>query len=102
MKSIVTVQEDAAEISRTYLPIQAAILVFIDVCGQVPQILPKMHEHKSLTLTFKMGRECVAFSIVEKGGQYYLSDYVHSVTLQITEDTRPTIDDTPLTLSFNR
>jgi hypothetical protein len=50
MKSIVTVWEDVAEISWTYLPIKAVISMFMDVCGQVLLILPKMQEEKLLML----------------------------------------------------
>jgi len=52
---VITVQEDVAEISRTYLPIKAAISLFIEDGDQVPLILQKKHEQKSLTLIFKMG-----------------------------------------------
>jgi hypothetical protein len=50
MKSIIVVSVDAVEISFTYFPIQAAICLFMYACGQVPLILPKMPEQKSLTL----------------------------------------------------
>jgi len=78
MKEIVTVREYVAEISHTYLPIKAIIFLFIDACCQVPLILLKKKEQKSLRLhghffsTWR--REHVAFSIVSKDGQYYVSD----------------------------
>jgi hypothetical protein len=50
MKYIVTVPEDVARISRTYLPIQAAIFFFLDVCNQAPLILPKIQDQTALTL----------------------------------------------------
>ena len=61
MKLIVTVWEDAAKIFSRYLPIKAAISLFDDACGQVPLILPKKEEQKSLTLrlhSFQDGVEC--------------------------------------------
>jgi len=44
MKYVVTVPEDVAGISRTYLPIPAAISCIIDACDQAPLILPKMQD----------------------------------------------------------
>ena len=44
MKYVVSVQETVAEISLPYLPPKASNLLFIDVCDQVPQRLPKMQE----------------------------------------------------------
>jgi len=42
MKYVVTVPEDVAEISCTYLPRKAAISLFMDAWDQAPLILPKM------------------------------------------------------------
>jgi len=39
-----------ARISRTYLPIKAAISFYMDACDQAPHILPKMQDQISLTL----------------------------------------------------
>jgi len=70
----------------------------MDTGGLVPLIWLKMQEQKSLTLhshtVSSWGRESVALFIVSKGSQYYLSDYVELVTLQITQDTQSTIIDT--------
>jgi len=44
MTYVVTVQEDVAGISRTYLPIMAAITLFMDACDQAPLILPQMQD----------------------------------------------------------
>jgi hypothetical protein len=67
MKFVVTVQEDAAEISRTYWPVMAVISLFMNACDKVPLILPKKQEPKSLTLCgcsfSRWGRELLAFSI---------------------------------------
>jgi len=53
MKSVDTVPEDVARISRTYLPIKAAISFFMDVFDQAPVILPKMQDQISLMLCWR-------------------------------------------------
>jgi hypothetical protein len=50
MKYVVTVPEDVARISSTYMPIKAVISFFMDVCDHAPLILPKMQDLISLTL----------------------------------------------------
>jgi hypothetical protein len=50
MKYVITVPEDVVGTSHTYLPIKAAISIFMDACDEVPLIFPKMQEQKSLTL----------------------------------------------------
>ena len=50
MKYVVTVPEDVAGISRTYLPIKAAISFCMDAFDQAPLILPKMQDQILLTL----------------------------------------------------
>ena len=50
MKQVVTVLEDVAGISRTYLLIKPAISLFMDACDQAPLLLRKMQDQKSLTL----------------------------------------------------
>jgi hypothetical protein len=50
MKCAVTVIEDVAGIFCTYLPIMAAIFLYMDACDEVPLILPKMEDPKSLTI----------------------------------------------------
>jgi len=37
-------------ISCTYLPIKAALSLFLDACDEVPLILPKMEDQKLLML----------------------------------------------------
>jgi len=44
MTSVVTVPEDVAGISRTCLPIKAAIFLSMDACDHGPLILPKMQD----------------------------------------------------------
>ena len=53
MKEVVTVPEDVARISHTYLPIKASISIFMDACDQGPLILPKMQDQISLTLCWR-------------------------------------------------
>jgi len=50
MKYVVTVPEIVAGISRTYLPIKAAMCCFMDARDQAPLILPKLQDQISLTL----------------------------------------------------
>jgi len=53
MKYVVTVPEDVARISCTYLPIKAAISFFMDAFDQAPLILSKMQDQISLTLCWR-------------------------------------------------
>ena len=80
MKSVVTVPEDVVGISHTYLPIKAAISVFMDACDQSPLIIRKMPQQKSLTLCkrsfSKWGREHFSFSFGYNGGEYCVYDCV--------------------------
>jgi len=80
MKSVVTVPEDVVGISHTYLPIKAAISVFMDACDQSPLIIRKMPQQKSLTLCkrsfSKWGRERFSFSFGYNGGEYCVYDCV--------------------------
>jgi len=82
----------------------SAISLFVNACIQVPLILPKKQVQKSLTLRWRSfsrwGTGCLAFSIIQKGVQYYVSDYVQPVALQITQVTWPPIVDAPLTIIF--
>jgi hypothetical protein len=50
MKSVYTVPEDVARISRSYLSIMAATSFFMDAVKQAPLILPKMQDPISLTI----------------------------------------------------
>ena len=104
MKWVVTVPDDVAEIFCTFLPITAAISLFMDACDQVPLIIPKMQDPKSLTLRLRSfswcARERFACFFGNKDGQYYVYDSIWPVTPQITQDTRPTIVDAVLTLIF--
>jgi hypothetical protein len=53
MKQVVTVPEDVARISRTYLPINDAIFFFMDDFVQAPLILLKVQDQISLTLCWR-------------------------------------------------
>jgi hypothetical protein len=44
MHGVVTVLEDIAAISHTYLSIRAAIFFCMDACDQLPLILPMMQD----------------------------------------------------------
>ena len=50
MISVVTVPEDVARISRTYMPVKAVISFVMNICDHPPHILPKMQDQISLTL----------------------------------------------------
>jgi len=72
------------------------------VYNQVLLGLPKMQGQKSLTLRrgsfLCWGREHVAFVFASKGGQYLICGGLQPIATQITQDARPKIIDTPLTL----
>jgi len=61
-----------------------------------------MQGQKWLTLHWhsfsRWGRECVAFSFANKGGQYVFYEYLQPIATQITQDARPEIVDAPLML----
>jgi len=61
-----------------YVPIKAAISLFMDACDHAPLILPKMEDPKMLTLRChsfsSRGREHFAFSLYFKDGQYFVYD----------------------------
>jgi len=67
----------------------AAISLFMDACNQVPLILRKLHNQKSLTLWWqafsRCGMEHFAFSFYYKGGQYFVHDVVQPIAPQITQ-----------------
>jgi len=58
--------------------IKAAIFMCMDACDQVPLILPKMQDPKSLMLCWRSfsrwGRECFTSFFCNKGGQYFVYD----------------------------
>jgi len=68
MKWVVTVLEDVAGISGTYLPIKTAISLFMVACDQVPVMLPNMQNKKSLTLRWlsfsRWGTEHLSFFLL--------------------------------------
>jgi len=63
-----------------------------------------MEGQQSLTLHWRSfswsGREHFTISFAYKGCQDFVYDYVQPITPRITQDTRPRIVDTPLTLIF--
>jgi len=82
MKSVVTVPEDVAWISHTYLHIKAAISFFMDACNQAPLIVPKMQDQKLLTLCWRsfsgFGREREYAQFANQGGQYLENNPWHT------------------------
>jgi len=104
MKWVVTVPEDVAGISSTYLLIKAAISFVIDTCDQVPLMLWKMQDQKLWTLPWcsfsRWGRERFAFSYNFKGCLYFVYDSVQPVAPQITQNTLLTIVDASLMSIF--
>ena len=85
-----------------YLPIKASNSWYIDVCDHSPVGLPKVQEQKLLTLCWRSfsewGRECVTFSFAYKCSLYLIYKHLHPIATQITQDARPKIIDSPLTL----
>jgi len=102
MKQVVTVQEAVVGMSLAYLPREAANLSLIEVYKHAPLTLPKMRDHKSLTLSWRSfstwGRERVISCFTNKGGQYLSYDYLKPIATQITQNVRPKIIDAPLML----
>jgi len=92
MKYVVTVLEDVAGISSTYLPIKAAISLLMDACDQVPLMLPKMQDQKLLTLRShsfsRCSRALESVPFGHYGGQYVKNKpwhtNVNSVWLTLT------------------
>jgi len=78
--------------------------LFMNVCDQAPLILQKMQDQKLLMLRWlsfsRWGREGIAISIANKGGQYFIYGCVQPIACQITQDVRWKFDDTLLTLIF--
>jgi len=85
--------------------IKAANTLFMTVSNLLHYRLPKIHDQQSLMLRRHSvsiwGREQLAFSVSYNGSQYFVYDRLQHVALEITQDTRPSIFDTPLTLIFN-
>jgi len=83
IKWVVTVLVDVVGIFRTYLPIKAAISLFMDTCDQEPLLLPKMQDPKSLRLHWRSfsrwGREGFPCFSSNTGGQYFLYDCIWPV-----------------------
>jgi len=78
-------------------------MMYIDREGHIPLWLTMMDGQQSLTLNWRSfsrwGREHFSFSCSCKDGQYFVSDCLHPLIPQITQDTRPTFVDPPLTLN---
>ena len=76
----------------------------MDACNQVPLILPKMQDQKSLTLRWcslwKWGSKGIAVCSANTSGQKVVYDWLQPISGVITQDARPKIIDAPLTLIF--
>ena len=84
------------------LCIKAANTLFMTICNLSPPRLPKIHDQELLMLCWRSfswwGRECFTVSFAYKGSEYFVYDYLQSITHKITQDTLPRIVDTPLML----
>jgi len=78
--------------------------MYIDNNDYIALWLTMMQGQQSLTLHWRSfsrwGREVVTFSFSYIGGQYFIKDWLQPVATQITQDTRPTIVDSPSMLVF--
>jgi len=63
MKRVVTVPEDMVGLFRTYFPIKAAIMWFMDACDEAPLILPKIQDPKSWTLSWRSALGCCSVRV---------------------------------------
>jgi len=83
---------------------KAANDLFLTVCNLSHPILPTIHDQQLLTLRWRTflrwGREGIAICFAFKGSQWFLYDCLQPVAPHITQDTRPTIVDAPLTLIY--
>jgi len=83
-------------------PIKAANTSLMTICNLSHHRLPMIHDYESLMLRWRSlswwGRECFNVSFTNKGSQYFVYENLHSIALQITQDTWPRIVDVPLTL----
>jgi len=97
-------QNGTGSVSLSSLPIKAAYTSLMTVCNRSPLRLTMMHGQTSLMIRWcsfwEWGRECVTFSCDYQCGLYLIYEYLHSIATQITQDSRPTIIDTVLTLIF--
>ena len=83
---------------------KTAKTMYMENHGHIELCWTMMQGHQSLMLHWhwfsRWGREHVTFSFSYKGGQHFVYDCLQPFTLQITQDTRPTIVDAPFALIF--
>jgi len=95
-------QNRTVSMSLPVLSMKAAYLSFMNVCNQSPCWLTMMQGQTLLTLHWcsfsECGRERVAFSFGFICGLYHIYECLYPISTQITQDARPKIVDTPLTL----
>jgi len=96
--------DGVGSVSLCLLRIQAAKHSFMTVCNLSNPILPKIHDNQSLTLHWRSfsrwGRMCFCCSFAYKRSQWFVYNCWQAVAPNNTQDTGPTIVDTPLTLIF--
>jgi hypothetical protein len=75
--------DGAASVLHFVLPIEAANDLFMTMCNLVPCILPKIHDHESLTLHWRLfsawGWEHLTFFFAYIGSKCLVLDYVQPI-----------------------
>jgi len=102
-RSVDTHYHDGAwSVSLSFFPIKAANTLIIYRIYHTVFDLPDLQDQKSLTLCWRSisewGREHEARSLAYKTSQYRMDEWSQPIDKQITNDARPKIVDTQLTL----
>ena len=96
--------DGAGHVDLSLFPIKAANTLITNSNNQIASELPESQEQESLMLRWhtysEWGRECVALSVAWKASQYHIYEWPQPIATQISNDARPNIIDTPLTLIF--
>jgi hypothetical protein len=99
-------QKRAVTVQHTFLPIKAANTPLITVSNNSQLRLVMMQNQKLLTLRWRSfsegGSDRTVYIFADKGCQYAAYNSVQQFTTQITNEAKPKIVDTPLTLIFRR
>jgi len=97
-------QEGAGSAARLLLPPKAANTWLRDVCNQSPVGLPKMQDHKCLTLCWRWfsgyGREPVAIVFAPEGSPYPIYGWLQPIATYDAQDAKPESVDPLLMLIF--
>jgi len=95
-------QNWAGSVSLSLLPIKAAYTSVMNVSDQTPCRVTMMQSQTLLTHCWhsfsQWGRQCVTVSFAYKCSLYLIYEGLHPIATQITQDARPKIIDSPLTL----